>query len=286
MLSSAPLVEVEISGPGLCAEVSCTCGDKPQKQNLFHHRENSDHRIGSAAVDHVQKKVWSRSFIYREAFGVARKQINNTPHRIAYIGCDIWLYTVMSVRIAYPCLLKNRQIFSVRISETLSLNEYVAARSGLPDKIRKLFLNTQHPAGYCKDIKDESKGFRQRTCGDTRNSRFGACPAVPEEAADRSRRKTAAAREAREIRGRGLRTVKRHDGTMRQPAERGSDPMRREKKPASGGKSVFFRTFAIAERPVGSGRKSEVRIRRPASGQPYSRKNSRPWVSFRSRSST
>lgn len=174
MLSSAPLVEVEISGPGLCAEVSCTCGDKPQKQNLFHHRENSGHRIGSAAVDHVQKKVWSRSFIYREAFGVARKQINNTPHRIAYIGCDIWLYTVMSVRIAYPCLLKNRQIFSVRISETLSLNEYVAARSGLPDKIRKLFLNTQHPAGYCEDIKDESKGFRQRTCGDTRNSRFGA----------------------------------------------------------------------------------------------------------------
>lgn len=77
-----------------------------------------------------KKKVWSRSFIDREAFGIARKQINNTPHRIVHIENDICLYTVMSVCIAYPCLLKNRQIFSVRISEILSLNYYVAIRSG------------------------------------------------------------------------------------------------------------------------------------------------------------
>ena len=54
--------------------------------------------------------------------GIPNVQINNTPHRIVYIENDICLYTVMSVCIAYPCLLKNRQIFSVRISETLSLN--------------------------------------------------------------------------------------------------------------------------------------------------------------------
>lgn len=39
-----------------------------------------------------KKKVWSCSFIDREAFGVARKQINNTPHRIGYIR-TIYAYT-------------------------------------------------------------------------------------------------------------------------------------------------------------------------------------------------
>lgn len=72
-----------------------------------------------------KKKVWSCSFIDRVAFGVACKQINNTPHRISIYQNDICLYTVMSVCIAYPCLLKNRQIFSVRISETLSLYQKV-----------------------------------------------------------------------------------------------------------------------------------------------------------------
>ena len=84
-----------------------------------------------------KKKVWSCSFIDREAFGVARKQINNTPHRISIYQNDICLYTVMSVCIAYPCLLKNRQIFSERISETLSLNQYVTAHLGQHHKVRK-----------------------------------------------------------------------------------------------------------------------------------------------------
>ena len=40
----------------------------------------------------TDRKTWNRSFIDREAFGVARKQINNTPHRIVYIE-KIYAYT-------------------------------------------------------------------------------------------------------------------------------------------------------------------------------------------------
>ncbi len=47
------------------------------------------------------------------------------------------LYTVMNVCIAYPCLLKNRQIFSVRISETLSLNNLLQSVRELQGKVTK-----------------------------------------------------------------------------------------------------------------------------------------------------
>lgn len=36
-----------------------------------------------------KKKVWSRSFIDRVAFGVAREQIDNTPHRVGTYRNDI-----------------------------------------------------------------------------------------------------------------------------------------------------------------------------------------------------
>ena len=55
----------------------------------------------------------------------------------------------MSVCTAYPCLLKNRQIFSVRISETLSLNQYVAIRREWPHKVRKCFWYSTLFLGYC-----------------------------------------------------------------------------------------------------------------------------------------
>ena len=62
--------------------------------NIWYHKslciEHNACIFDSCAKEAVQ--VWSCPFIYREAFGVARKQINNTPHRIEYIR-TIYAYT-------------------------------------------------------------------------------------------------------------------------------------------------------------------------------------------------
>ena len=80
------------------------------------------YRINSAAVGYVQKES-VELFVYLTT-GIWRSPSTNkqypTPNRV--YQNDICLYTVMNVRIAYPCAFQNRQILSSRISETLSLN--------------------------------------------------------------------------------------------------------------------------------------------------------------------
>ena len=108
----------------------------------------------------------SCSFICQEAFGEACKQIQY-PTSNSYISKRYMLYTVTSVCIAYPCLLKNHQIQSSKISETLSLNKNVAIRRDSFAKIVNVRQNTTL-LGYCRKkyvgAKIRKTSFRSNSC--------------------------------------------------------------------------------------------------------------------------
>lgn len=57
----------------------------------------------------------------------------------------------------YPCACQNRQILSSRISETLSLNQYVAICMEWLHKIRKCFLIRNAHKGYCRGKYPQNK---------------------------------------------------------------------------------------------------------------------------------